>query len=54
MVKRCIGGLTFVLKTLPLKKRVLSRFVFSPKTKLISAENSKNYKFEEEMEVEDI
>jgi hypothetical protein len=54
MVKRCIRGLMFVPKMLPLKKLILLRFVFSPNTKLISAENSKNYKFEEEMEVEDI
>jgi hypothetical protein len=35
-VKECIGGLMFVLELLPLKKPVLSKFVFSPRTKLIS------------------
>jgi len=50
MVKRCIRGLTFVLKTSPLKELALSRFVFSPKTKL----TSKNHKFGKTMEVKDI
>jgi hypothetical protein len=52
MVKRCIRGLMFVPRMLPLKKPILSRFVFSPKPKLISAK--KNYKFRKEVEVDDI
>jgi len=51
MVKGCIRGLIFVLEIPSLIEPILSRFVFSPKTRLISA---KNYKFGKEIEVEDI
>jgi len=37
MVRGCIGGLAFVLEIPLLKEPPSSRFVFSPKAKLISA-----------------
>jgi len=50
MVKECIRGLMFVVKMHSLKEPAQSRFVFSPRTKLILARNSI---FGEELEVED-
>jgi len=51
MVKRCFRGLMFVLEMPPLKEPVLSRFIFSLRTKLISA---KTISLKKEMEIEDI
>jgi len=49
MVKECIRGLIFVLEMLLLKELALSKFILSPKQKLISAKSSK---IRDDMEVE--